>query len=195
NEGEEEHAVGGLGEGEAHVEGELAAVPPEPRQLEALPHRAAERAGRITVPVPDVIGPELLGNETLHGLAEQFVARVSEQRERACVHRHDAALRVGDDDGLERRLEQGAGALLALSQGFLSALLIRLRELELGNAGAERVRVVPRFWRVRRLHELSACRDGPSLPPRAQSRMRTSAEVTVWRSPRKSSTRRRPSAS
>src|SRR5438876_465605 len=75
---------------EGDVDGKLRAVLAPPRQLEAGPHRPGLGIGEVPVAVRNVDRLELIGEQDLHGPADQLLAGVAEETFGLLVDERDA---------------------------------------------------------------------------------------------------------
>ncbi|GIU87134.1 MAG: hypothetical protein KatS3mg009_1649 [Acidimicrobiia bacterium] len=74
-------------------------------QVEPRAHRPGAGVRHVLLAVAFVPGPQRLGQEQLHGLPEQLVGLVPEQRAEHRVGEDDAAVAVDDEDAVGRGLD------------------------------------------------------------------------------------------
>jgi hypothetical protein len=73
-------------------------------QISSYPHRSSRRIGEETASIRWVCVAETLGNQQLYRLAQEFIARVSEQFFSLCVDEDDPTVTINHDHGVGGRL-------------------------------------------------------------------------------------------
>jgi hypothetical protein len=117
--GRHQQAVAGLQRAEADLDRELAAVAAPPAGLEPGAHRAHLQVPGVPPAMRRMIPAKPLGHEHVDRAAQQFRARIAEQRLGLLVDQPDRSGLVDDHHGDGRRLQQrperllGAGRPLA----------------------------------------------------------------------------------
>jgi hypothetical protein len=64
-------------------------------------------------------GTELLGNQNLHRLVEQFFSRISKRLLRLGVGQHDPPRAIHNDHGVRRCFQQTAKFFISVSHAFI----------------------------------------------------------------------------
>ena len=104
----DQHPLLGLERAQTDLHRELRAVSPQPVELEARPHGAHPRLLEVGEAVLRVVAAEALGDEHLHGLAEELVPAIAEQSLRLRVHQDDPSRALDDDHRVGSRLQEPA---------------------------------------------------------------------------------------
>src|SRR5205814_1536550 len=104
----DQHPLLGLERAQTDLHRELRAVSPQPVELEARPHGAHPRLLEVGEAVLRVVAAEALGDEHLHGLAEELVPAIAEQSLRLRVHQDDPSRALDHDHRVGSRLQEPA---------------------------------------------------------------------------------------
>ncbi len=121
-----------------------AAVTVKTEQLAVAAHPSRLGMFRIALPQPSVRIAQRLRQQQLDRLAEQFLARVTEQQLGLPIDHHDAALRVDQDEGIGRGFHDVAEALVVPLAGLqieqVDDVIQRIVVAEAGQADGHRNR-------------------------------------------------------